>query len=182
MKRLALLAFAILLIADISIAQGKLTKEERRALKKEAIEEKYDSVFSTLNSRSFVLESNTIADRYGRQIFVNPSTNFFLVEDSIAVIQLAVNNGFGYNGLGGITLEGRLTNFEIQRDQSSSKPLYIQARVFGTALGTIDLFTTINSAGRATTRFSSQYGHRLSLNGDLVKLEETLPFVGMRTF
>ena len=176
--------FAMLLLMGVSTghAQGQLSKLERKELKQEEKRRNLEKLFTIVNQRTFIIEADNISDRYGRRLFVNPSTNFLIVEDSTAIIQLALNNGLGFNGLGGITLEGRLTSFEVKKDADNKKPIFMKARVFGTALGSIDLFLDLYSDGRSVVRFSSQYGHRFSLDGSLINLDESLPFVGTRSF
>lgn len=94
------------------------TKELTKAQKK-AIEKRNNEIKDSLNHEAaaaamkrgyYVLMADRMLMR-GRS-FMNPmpNTNFLLVQGDNAVIQLASNSGRpGFNGLGGITVEGRIT-------------------------------------------------------------------------
>ena len=169
-----LLAFGIL------AAQENLSKAEKKALRKEEKISHYNKLTEFLVHQSFVVEGNIFVDRYGRRAFANQSTNFLILEEEQGTIQLALNNGFGYNGLGGITLSGKLTSFDIKR-RAPDQPISIQGRLVGTGLGVIDFFLDIDVDERVTARFSSQYGHRFQLIGNLFSLEETIPYIGIKS-
>ena len=70
-------------------------------------EEKHQLMLEMVQNRQFVLQSHTLYSRRGQTAFVSPVTNFIAVDGDNAVIQLAFDNASpGFNGLGGITLEG----------------------------------------------------------------------------
>ncbi len=183
MKNPIFLIVAFLLMAITSWGQGeKLSKEERKLLKKAELEQRYQETVSLLESNQFAIEATRLADRYGRQAFINPNTNFVLVDGDIGVIQLALGSGPGFNGLGGITLEGRITNFVLNPTNNLNRGISGRMTVIGTALGAVDLFFNINAEGNSTIRFSSNYGHRFQLYGFLTPLNESIIYQGMTTF
>ena len=175
-----MIAMTVLLAVGALAAQEKLTKSEKKALRKAQKIEHYHKLNEFLAHQSFVVEGNIFVDRYGRRTFANQATNFLLLEEEEGIIQLALNNGLGYNGLGGITLSGQLTSFDIKQ-KAPDQPIYIQGRLVGTGLGVVDFFLDITDDKSVTARFSSQYGHRFQLIGHLLSLEETIPIVGMRS-
>ena len=76
-------------------------------------EEKHEKLLQFLEAKQFVLEANSLYDRYGRIAFVNPINNFFALSEEDAVVQVGFNNGRpGANGLGGFTLEGPSLNLK----------------------------------------------------------------------
>ena len=178
MALLPMLLFGVLLIAQ---TDTKLSKAEKKAARKAQQEENFKQLQELLESKAFVLEANTIANRYGNIINVSPSINFISAVDETGVIQFAFNNSFslGLNGLGGITEEGTITKYEIIRKEKS---LALKMRIFGTIYGTTDLFITINSDGNARAQMVTLRGGRLTFTGFLRPLDDSIVYKGNRTF
>ena len=145
MKKIIL--FSMVFLAGLTLASAQKTdlKKERKAVRQLEREQKLEEIRSIVDSRSFSIESTRVADRFGRQVFVNPTTNFVYLDSSETVIQLAFPHRAGFNGLGGITLVGRSINFEVFQPEQKNKPVKFKMTAFGTALGTIDLWIDINS-------------------------------------
>ena len=182
-KQLIFLIGAILFVATSVFAQPtKLSKEERKAERRAIFEEQYQQNRETILDRRFAIEANRFADRYGRQVFLSPNTNFVLADGETGVIQLAFNNGPGFNGLGGITLEGRITNFSINPRKNNASNITGRMTVSGTALGAVDVFFNVNGEGNASFRVSSSYGHRFTLHGFITHLDDSVLYQGLTTF
>ena len=174
---------AILFITTSAFAQQpKLSKEERRAQRRAALEESYEENREIILDRRFAIEANRFADRYGRQYFLNSNANFIMADGENGVIQLAFNNGPGYNGLGGITLQGRVTKFTVHPRKNGALNTTGRMVVSGTALGAVDIFFNVNGEGNASFRVSSSYGHRFTLYGFITHLEDTVLYQGLTTF
>ncbi len=170
MKNLAL--FLIMLLPLMAMAQGS-TKEAKR-------EAQHEKLMDLIDSKEFVLKANTIRDRYGNQIFVNELTNFVAVADSSGAVQIALNNSrIGRNGLGGETVDGRVTQYEV-KDFGPKKGVMIKLTLFGS--GTFHLILNVSSGGYATVDLSGIYGQRLTFSGELEPLEGSNIFLGRTTF
>jgi len=50
---------------------------------------------------------------------MDPTINFVRVAGEETIIQLGVHGFIGYNGLGGITLEGMITDYLFKKDEDS---------------------------------------------------------------
>ncbi len=103
-------------IRQVNVPQNE-TKEERKAREKR-LEELRDSIAyleakMAIDSGYFVITADrmSLGNRGINIMSPESNTNFVLVQGDRAVVQLAFNNGFsGLNGLGGITVEGTVTN------------------------------------------------------------------------
>lgn len=185
MKKIMFLWLALL---PISLWAGQLslnqTDEELLAVLPEkkgpTDEERHAELMKLLNTRQFVLKAHTVYDRYGRMALVTPSTNFVAVNEEVGVMQLAFNNGrLGYNGLGGITLDGRVTKFEV-KDRGVGKGAFIKMHFFGGNSATV--FAEVDEKGRAWINWSGMRGERVRFKGDIVPLKGSRVFEGRASY
>lgn len=115
----------------------KMTRKEREAawkakrLKKraerEARQAREDSInfaqaVQALQNGSWALEASSITFNNGYTEYVTPSTNFVSIDEGKGIVQTAFDNSNIYspNGLGGVTLEGGITDAEISSDKSGN--------------------------------------------------------------
>lgn len=130
---LALFAVQVSLFAQ----EKKMTRKEKEAawraerLKKRAQEERqimhsdsiqYVQAINAIRNGSWALEASNVTFNNGVTRFVTESTNFVSVDDGQAVVQTAFNNSNinSPNGLGGITLEGRILDEELKMDNEGN--------------------------------------------------------------
>ena len=93
--------------------------ERRKAERKQRQSEKfiqaeidsinYANALQALENLDFVLEADQLVFKRGMSVFVSTTTNFISVQNDKAVVQIApFNAGGGPNGVGGITVAGRI--------------------------------------------------------------------------
>ena len=131
---------ALLFTAHLPLSaqeKKKMTRKEKEAawraerLKKRAIEEReelhndsiaFAQAVDALRNGSWALEASNVTFNNGVTRFVTQSTNFVSVNDGQGIVQTAFNNSNinSPNGLGGITLEGRVNSEEIQTDKEGN--------------------------------------------------------------
>ena len=126
--------------------EKKMTRREKEAawraerLRKRAAEERieihndsvqYLQAISALRQGSWALEASNVTFNDGASNFVTESTNFVSVNNGTATVQTALNNSNVYspNGLGGITLTGRIGNEEMRVDRYGN--VYYSFGIFG---------------------------------------------------
>ncbi len=68
-----------------------------------------------LRSGTFVLKADRIRGRGGLLVNVDPTINFVAVEGKDAYVQVSPTYGYGLNGLGGVTLKGKVTSLDISQ-------------------------------------------------------------------
>jgi hypothetical protein len=186
MKRIIASAIILLMtIAGMAQGQAPLSKQEKRALKNEQKRQKEavltKNTAEAINSNHFVLKADQIRGRGGYMINVDPVINFVAVQGDEAIVQLGSPTGMGYNGLGGITLRGKITSTSMHRDKKSGE-YFITMNTIGTA-GSFTIFMHVNVTGEmATASVQSNWGGRVEFNGDLVPWAGTRVFKGTETF
>lgn len=156
--------------------QRKTERAEKKRLKEEARQERMSLIKEITEERSFVLEAHSISGRRGMTYQVSPVTNFVMVEGNQVVIQTGNNFGFGYNGVGGITVQGDIKDYEIisRKKNSVSVLLHFSEPVFGHSSLNID----ISENGFATARMIGNWGSRINFSGQFVPLENSRVFEG----
>ena len=96
-----------------------------------------------------------------------------------AVVQVAFNVPWsGFNGMGGITVEGRISQYERKTDKRGN--VYLTMGVLGNGISA-QLFITLWAGGNKASVSVQQnfYSGRITLNGVMVPFEESEVFKGM---
>ncbi|MDY3070297.1 MAG: DUF4251 domain-containing protein [Parabacteroides sp.] len=184
MKNLILILTA--LIATTNFAQAQKTdKEERARLRQErkAEQEILDSLLfeqskQSIENKKFVLEADRVMFKHGTTAYVTSNTNFVMVNEDKATVQIAFNVPVsGPNGIGGITVDGLMTDFNMKEDKKGNlsvdfnvSGVGISARINislpkGSSTATINVLPTFNS-------------NRLTLSGHILPLEQSTVFKG----
>lgn len=168
---LALFAVQVSLFAQ----EKKMTRKEKEAawraerLKKRAQEERqimhndsvqYVQAINAIRNGSWALEASNITFNNGVTRFVTESTNFVSVDDGQAVVQTAFNNSNinSPNGLGGITLEGRVLDEELKMDKEGN--VYYNYNIQGAEISaTVNVVITAHT-NQATATVNPNFSSR----------------------
>lgn len=152
-----------------------MTRKEKEAawraerLKKRAMEEREemhnDSIvfmqaLNSIKAGSWALEASNVTFDNGVTRFVTQSTNFVSVNNGQGVVQTAFNNSNinSPNGLGGITLEGRVTAEEIKKDNEGN--IYLNYSIQGADISaTVSVVVTAYS-NQATATINPDFSSR----------------------
>ena len=124
-----LLIFLMLIIPAFAFAQEEsstLTKKEQRALAKEKrnaeqeeeAKRQQEITSLMLEYQRFVLEANYVSDKTGSRVPVNSTINFIIVDSTQATLQLGSPWGMGINGVGGVTVDGNVTRYELNKKEN----------------------------------------------------------------
>ncbi len=173
----------LFLISGISIAQDteKLSKSEKKELKKKQSEEQKRAIVSLLQSKAWVIEAYTVLDRYGKSFQLNPTLNFVGVKENEGVLQLGFNGLIGWNGVGGVTIDGDVTKYEVIVGKDNQGPT-VNLRFQGRGVGSATIIVSVNLSGQASARVSGDFGDRITFTGTLVSLEESVVYKGQTLF
>lgn len=181
-------ATIILLFFFVGTVDAQSRKERRMLRKQERIERKMqkearlaeqkDAILDLAKDRNLVLEADALFDRYMNQYnMVNNS--FIMFKGNEMVLQTANPWGHpGFNGMGGITLSGQLTDYQISEGKDL-KPVTITAQVNTSGLGPGTVLMTISSNGNARGTFRDNWGNRITFSGQITDLENSRMFEGM---
>lgn len=127
---------ALLSAGFIGSAQNKETRQERierwksdmaafkaRQAKDTKVYDVTDSIAGlqagdAIKNASFVLEADAVTFRRGTRVFVNSTTNFISVRGDRAVVQVSPSYSYsGPNGVGGITVDGKVSDVRVSEDK-----------------------------------------------------------------
>ena len=185
MKKMLILSMILMVFALGAYqanAQDKLTKKQRKEAKMlKAVEDK-KALLEAVNDRTWVLEANTVYDRYGNPFFTTPSTNFIMINGDQSVIQLAFPFYFGYNGLGGITFDDRVSSYEVKEGNKPNSGINVNIQVSGVNIGNASVSISSTPDGKARATVYGPWGWRVTYQGNLVPLEESNVFEGQPLF
>lgn len=180
---LALFAVQVSLFAQ----EKKMTRKEKEAawraerLKKRALEERqimhsdsiqYVQAINAIRNGSWALEASNVTFNNGVTRFVTESTNFVSVDDGQAVVQTAFNNSNinSPNGLGGITLEGRVLDEELKMDKEGN--VYYNYNIQGAEISaTVNVVITAHT-NQATATVNPNFSSRqMTMSGYIYPYE-----------
>ena len=184
-------ALLSLLCGEVVMAQ--MTRQERREAWKEAraqrraeqkaLEEVQDSVafikaVEALKAGNWVLEADNVVFRNGMLRFVSSNTNYVAIQNGEGTVQTAFNN-FVYspNGLGGVTVQGQVSDKEIRQDKDGN--IFMNFSIFGGAISATLNLTLTGGTNEASVYISPNFnGNTLTMNGNLVPYDEATVFEG----
>jgi hypothetical protein len=157
----------------------KLSRQERKEVKKAQMAVNFYILDSLLNSKSFVLEADYLQNGYGVRVPVLPTLNFIKVDQFNGILQTGSNLGMGYNGVGGVTAEGNIESWKIYKDV---KKLYYSLQFsLLTNLGHYDISMTVNSDNKATATITGLGPGRLTWEGHLTTVNNSRVYKGQNT-
>lgn len=186
MKRITASAIILLMsVAGMAQDQAPLTRQEKKELKKEQKIQREAALTKNtadaINSNHFVLKADQIRGRGGYLINVDPMINFVAVDNDEAYVQLGSPTGVGYNGLGGITLRGKITSSKVNMDKKYGG-YSIMMNTLGSS-GSLTVFLRVNKTGEiASATVRSDWGGLVEFNGTLVPWEGKRIYKGTETF
>ena len=189
------LFIAALLLVCFSVTMNAQTKKEERAakraaLKKErearrAIEAQMDSVafmkaVNALEEGEFVLEANNVTFPNGLVRFVSSNTNYVQMDNGEGVVQTAFSNftySPGPNGLGGITVEGKINSPTLKKDKDGN--VYYTYSIQGIAISATVTISLTAGTNNASAQISPNFnGNNMTMTGSLVPISESDVFQG----
>jgi hypothetical protein len=163
-----------------------LSKEEKKAIRKAKKEEdkrKREEALKNFEEyaerREWVVEAYMVFDKQGQSYQMDPSINFVSVVGEETTIQLSFNGIIGWNGIGGVTLVGKIGKYEHSSD---NKSVNITMSAMGSGLGIVDIFLSVTGDGNGRVTVSGNWGDRFTFQGKFVSLEESSVFKGSKTY
>lgn len=176
-----LLMIVSALCFEATAQERKMTRKEKEAawraerLRKRAAEERmeihndsvqYLQAIAALKGGSWALEASNVTFNNGASNFVTESTNFVSINNGTATVQTALNNSNVYspNGLGGITLTGRVGNEQMSVDRYGN--VYYNFGIYGSEISaTVNVVLSAGSNQATATINPNFNSSNLSMNG-----------------
>jgi len=145
----------------------KLTRQEKQELRKQETAKRLALYNQLVQEKSFVLEADELSNKYGGHAYVTSSLNFIKVDSTQATIQIGNPSwGPGHNNVGGITVDGTISKYEIDRKEKTNS-IYIDMMVVS-ALGNFHVYFSIFGNSNAEAQISGvTTGGDLTFTGDI---------------
>ncbi len=99
--------------------QRKLAKEMKKEQEAKALEESSLVVSAMITQATFVLEANQLRNKQGESLMVTTALNFVAADSTTGVLQIGDDAGIGPNGVGGVTVEGRLADYKYTKNEKN---------------------------------------------------------------
>ena len=184
MKRIVILIMAAFLVLPAFTQESKKArKQAQKAAKKEQKMKENAAtaaiIQACIQSRKFVLEAQFLANKKGQRVVVDPILNFIVVNEKKCTFQFGNGRDAGYNGLGGVTVEGKIFDFKVDENKKGFNTIKFRAT---SSTGTIFVNMNISSLGDAQATISGSTSSRLEYSGIIVPLEESRIYKGSRVF
>jgi len=153
----------------------------RKEQRERELEQKSGITKKMVEIQRFVLEADNLSDKYGNRIMVSPNINFIMIDSLDGVLQFGSAFTVGYNGVGGQTLDGRITKYEYSM-MGRNKDSYNIRMIFMSPIGTYDITMTVNPEGYADATIRGNWSGQLNYHGKLVPLGLSKVYKGHSLF
>lgn len=133
---------------------------------------------AALRNQDFVLEANTVTFKTGATVFVNSTTNFISVKGNRAVVQISPSNfSSGPNGVGGVTVDGMITDQKVYTDSKGRTTFSMN--VMGIGINAqVEIYMYPNSNSASATIYPNFNSNTVWISGDIVPYESSNVFEG----
>ncbi len=170
----------ILLITTVLFFTGcKTQKNSTQKITTETEDASWEEkAVQALNDRKFILEAEKIYFKSGDFTYVTANTNFISMHEDKATIQMAFNSPpVGSNGIGGITLDGRVSNIKMDTDKKGV--VTFSMMVQGTGISANVLIKLYKGDNRCDATITPNFNsNKISFSGNLYKEEDSNVFKG----
>ena len=181
MKKLVTIISIMLLAGFLSAQEAKvgnvnITRTSIDSTKLKLDDFNFENLTNILGNKSFVLEANTINDKWGNQKFVNNLINFVMVDSTLSTIQVGNDFAIGANGVGGVTVKGKISGWKIKKDEK--KKSFLISFTVSTPISLYDAFINVYGDGNASATISGMTSSKITFRGQIVSLDNSKVYVG----
>ena len=133
---------------------------------------------AALLNRDFVLEATSVTFKNGSTAFVNSTTNFIYLKGNKAVVQISPSNfASGPNGVGGVTVEGNVTDLQVKTDNKGRTTLSMN--VMGIGINAqVEVYMYPGTSRASATVYPNFNSNTLWIQGTIVPYENSNVFEG----
>lgn len=160
----------------------QLAKEEKRARQQEEDQQKKEITALMLEYHKFVLEADYVGNKTGERQPVSSNINFIVIDSLEATIQLGTPYRVGNNGVGGVTVDGRVTKYELREIQRKNSKTYTLIIIVMTSVGTYDITFQISETGYTDATIRGNTSGQLQYSGKLVPIGVSKVYKGTTIF
>ena len=133
---------------------------------------------AALVNQDFVLEATSITFKNGTTTFVNTTTNFISLKGNKAVVQISPSNfASGPNGVGGVTVEGNVSDLTVRTDNKGRTTLSMN--VMGIGINAqVEVYMYPNTNRASATVYPNFNSNTIWIQGTIVPYENSNVFEG----
>jgi hypothetical protein len=183
MKWLFTIVISSFLISGLSAQEVNSTKESRKEasrrkkeIKQAKIDSEYRATDTLLVAKRFVLEAQYLSNSRGSRVLVTQNLNFISVDSDYAIVQVGSPQRAGVNGVGGVTVQGRVSNWKFSKDDRRKNfNLFLTVQ---TNSGIYDINISVDYSANADATITGLRSGSLKLSGTIVAQEDSLIFKG----
>jgi hypothetical protein len=160
------------------MAEFKARSESERQLNALADSLAYVQGRAALVNQDFVFEAKSVTFKNGTTAFVNSTTNFISLKGNKAVVQISPSSfASGPNGVGGVTVEGNVTDLQVRTDNKGRTTLSMNVMGIGiNAQVEVYMYPGTNKA--SATVYPNFNSNTVWLQGSVVPYENSNVFEG----
>ena len=139
----------------------------------------WQQAWTAVGKKAFVIEADAITFKYGDRVYVNSTTNFISVNGDRGVVQISPSSFVsGPNGVGGITVDGRISNMDLKVDKKGNTR--ISMNISGKGINAQLDITLYAGSDNAYVIVSPNFNSRtVRLEGKLVPYGQSRTYEGM---
>lgn len=128
---------------------------------------------AAIKNQDFVLEAQSVTFKNGANVFVNSNTNFISVKGNRAVVQISPSNfAAGPNGVGGVTVDGMITDRSVTKDRKGT--VIYSMNVMGIGINAqVDIYMYPGTNRASATIYPNFNSNTVWIQGDIVPYENS---------
>ena len=176
MKKIGILLISFIFSSGLSARNSTEPINRQEINNDTTVNNEFLNTSQMIENRQFVLEADYLSNAWGYRVIVPSTLNFIRVDSTKAVIQVGSNNGIGYNGVGGITTEGQISNWKVYKNDKRKN--FTVSMTVMTPIGIYDVVMFVGADGNSTATISGLQPGKLIYDGQLVTPQETRVFKG----
>jgi len=161
---------------SINAQEANSTRQEKKKARKQILAANFSILDSLLTEKNFVLEADYLGNQYGNLRPVSPNVNFIKVKSNEGVLQTGYFSGMGLNGVGGVTTEGRIQSWKINKNFKNLS--YNLQFSISTTLGFYDVSMFVTADNYAVATITGLTPGRLIYQGHLETVDNSRVFKG----
>lgn len=120
---------------------------------------------AAIRNKDFVLQVDNVTFQSGNTVFVDCSTNFISVKGNKAVVQISPSNfSPGPNGVGGVTVDGLISGYQITTDKKGRVNLTYNVSGIGIS-AQVEVYIVPGSTSAQATIYPNFNSNTLWLSG-----------------
>ena len=133
---------------------------------------------AALRNKDFVLQADYVSFKNGMSTFVDNSTTFISVKGNRAVVQISPSNfSSGPNGLGGVTVDGMVSDYKVMTDNKGR--IILSMNVMGIGINAqVEIYMYPGSNSAQATVYPNFNSNTVWLSGNIVPYENATVMEG----